>query len=208
MQMRLSGELDYQKEGTTFLYQLPEHKHLLNHPLTDQLINWYQHRHDVDIDNWPTDSNTKEQICRLLEQLLIPVQREFGEIKISYGFTSAKLNRYIQKNSPEGTCPAIDQHSGYETNKNNNAICQRGGIACDFKVAGFEDRMDIVARFIVDNLCFDKLYFYGTDKPIHLSINSAPKQHLQIMNISKNGRRIPGKKAFGVAAKVLATELQ
>jgi len=208
MHRRVSGKLNFEQRGAAYFYKSPDNSYLLNHPLAVQLINWYQHRHEVEIDNRPTGSNTKVLICDLLEQLLIPVEREFGDITISYGFTSAALNRYIQKNSPAGTCPAIDQHSGFETNKNNNAICQRGGLACDFKVAGFENKMEVIAKFIVDNLCFDKLYYYGADKPIHLSISAAPQQHLQIMNISKNGRRIPGKKAFGDEAKLLAAELQ
>ena len=124
----------------------------------------YQHRHDIDIDNRPTDSDSRVLICDLIAQLLIPVQREFGDITISYGFTSAALNRYIQKNSPAGTCPAIDQHSGFETNKNNNVICKRGGLACDFRVAGFEGRMNVVTKFVVDNLCFDNLYYYGVNR--------------------------------------------
>ena len=39
IQIRLSDELDYEKEGTTFLYHLPDNKHLLHHPLADQLVN-------------------------------------------------------------------------------------------------------------------------------------------------------------------------
>ncbi|NRA14947.1 MAG: hypothetical protein HRU04_05565 [Oceanospirillaceae bacterium] len=207
MHRRSSGALCYEKKGAAYFYQLPDKKYLLNHPLADQLINWHREKHKSDIDNTPTDSDTKTLICDLLQQLLIPIQDEFGEIKITYGFTSAALNRYIQKISPTGTCPAIDQHSALETNKNDNQICKRGGLACDFTVANFGDRMNSVTRFVIDNLNFDKLYYYDTDKPIHLSISETPEQHLQTMSISKNGRRIPGKKAYGTAAKLLAAEL-
>ncbi len=207
MHRRLLGKLDYEKKGAAFFYRLPDKKYLLNHPLADQLINWHQERHDADIDNTPSDNETKTLICDLLEQLLIPVQDEFGEIIITYGFTSAALNRYIQKNSPSGTCPSIDQHSGVERNKNNNVISERGGLACDFIVTDYGNKMGKVTKFIVENLTFDRLYYYGSDKPIHLSINDKPIKHLQIMNQSKTSRRIPGKKAYGTQAKLLAAEL-
>tara|TARA_B100000780_G_C20767280_1_gene304695 strand:+ start:111 stop:329 length:219 start_codon:yes stop_codon:yes gene_type:complete len=61
--------------------------------------------------------------------------------------------------------------------------------------------------FIVNNLDFDKIYYYGNDKPLHVSVGDKSEKHLQIMDVSKNGRRIPGKKAYGNKAKLLAEEL-
>ncbi len=207
MHMRISGGIEYEKRGSAYFYRLSDKKHLLNHPLADKLINWHQEVHKVDIENTPSGNESETLICDLLQQLLIPIQDEFGYINITYGFTSATLNRYIQKNSPSGTCPALDQHSAFEKNQNDNPICARGGLACDFTVEGFEDKMHIVTRYIVGNLNFDKLYYYASDRPIHLSISAAAERHLQIMNLSKNGRRIPGKKAYGAGAKLLAEEL-
>jgi hypothetical protein len=66
--------------------------------------------------------------------------------------------------------------------------------------------MDVVMNFIVNNLDFDKIYYYGDCKPIHVSVGENAVKHLQIMNVSDKGRRIPGKKAFGNKAKVLAEE--
>lgn len=67
--------------------------------------------------------------------------------------------------------------------------------------------MNEVMLFIVKNLSFDKVYFYGNDRPLHVSVGSESERHLQIMNVSDKGRRIPGRKAYGNKAKILAEEL-
>ena len=143
----------------------------------------------------------------LIETILLPVSKRFGDIKITYGFVSPELNRYIQKNSSSGTYPSIDQHAASELNNANNHICKRHGLACDFIVNGYEKQMGKVMLFIVNNLGFDKIYYYGKDKPLHVSVGDKSERHLQIMNVSDKGRRIPGKKAYGNKAKVLAEEL-
>jgi hypothetical protein len=54
-----------------------------------------------------------------------------------------------------------------------NPICSRIGAACDFFVAD-EDMLE-VAQWVVENTDFDRLYFYGKDKPIHISIGPEQK---------------------------------
>jgi hypothetical protein len=61
--------------------------------------------------------------------------------------------------------------------------------------------------FIVKNLGFDKIYYYGKDRPLHVSIGRKSEKHLQIMNVSNKGRRIPGRKAYGNKAIELAEEI-
>ena len=144
----------------------------------------------------------------MLETVLLPISNNLGDINVTYGFVSAELNKFIQENSASGTYPSIDQHSASELNNANNKICKRHGFACDFIVKGYENKMDKVMLFIVNNLAFDKIYYYGKDRPIHVSVGSENSKHLQVMNESKNGRRIPGKRAYGNKAKKLAEELQ
>ena len=180
---------------------------LLKHPLANQLLNWYQKKHHICIDNSPKEVESIKSIFMLVETVLIPVSKKFGEIKITYGFVSPELNRYIQRNSSSGTYPSTDQHAASELNQANNQICNRQGLACDFIVNGYEKQVGQIMLFIVNNLDFDKIYYYGNDKPLHVSVGDKSEKHLQIMDVSKNGRRIPGKKAYGNKAKVLAEEL-
>ena len=180
---------------------------LLKHPLANQLLNWYQKKHHICIDNSPKEVESIKSIFMLVETVLIPVSKKFGEIKITYGFVSPELNRYIQRNSSSGTYPSTDQHAASELNQANNQICNRQGLACDFIVNGYEKQVGQIMLFIVNNLDFDKIYYYGNDKPLHVSVGDKSEKHLQIMDVSKNGRRIPGKKAYGNKAKLLAEEL-
>jgi hypothetical protein len=207
MHMRVSGELKFVKKGNAFLYQLHDKQLLLKHPIANQLFNWYKNKHAISLDNTPKASESVLSAIVMLETVLLPISKEFGEVKITYGFVSSELNKYIQKNSSSGTYPSIDQHAASELNNSNTHICKRHGLACDFIVNGYEDQMDKVMFFIVNNLNFDKIYYYGKDKPLHVSVGNESERHLQIMNVSDKGRRIPGRKAYGNKAKVLAEEL-
>ena len=207
LDLQASGELQLVKKDNTFLYQLNDKSFLLKHPLADQLLNWHQEKHGISIHNSPKEVASINSILILIEAILLPVSKKFGEIKITYGFVSPELNRYIQRNSSSGTYPSTDQHAASELNQANNQICNRHGLACDFIVNDYENQMGQIMLFIVNNLDFDKIYYYGNDKPLHVSVGHKSERHLQIMNVSVNGRRIPGKKAYGNKAKVLAEEL-
>ncbi|TWX72211.1 hypothetical protein [Colwellia sp. C1TZA3] len=207
MHMRSSGKLAFVKKGNAFLYQLHDKKLLLNHPIANNLLNWYREKHQITIDNSPKEIESINSILILITSILLPVSRKFGNVRITYGFVSPKLNRYIQKNSSSGTFPPIDQHAASELTQYNKLICKRNGLACDFVVNGYEKKMDQVMLFIVKNLNFDKIYYYGNDKPLHVSIGNKSERHLQAMNLSDKGRRIPGRKAYGDEAKILAEEL-
>lgn len=170
------------------------------------LLNWHQAKHQFVGDNTP--STTSELfLAQLTKQILLPVAKHFGSLTITYGFTGPELNRYIQRLSPDGTAPTLDQHACNELNSIGKNICHRPGAACDLIVHGYEERMQVVAQFICEKLPFDKLYFYGRNRPIHISVSDEPLRHLQVMQKSANGRRYPGKKAFGDKAIALAKEL-
>jgi hypothetical protein len=207
MHQRESGQLKYVKKGRSFLYFLHDKSLLLKHPIADQLINWHHEKHPSSIDNFPKETESINSLIELIEKILIPVSREFNDITITYGFISAELNTYIQKNSASGTYPSIDQHAASELNKYNNPICKRSGLACDFYINGYETKMDKVMQFIVDKLNFDKIYYYGKERPLHVSVGINEEKHLQVMNMSEKGRRIPGQKAYGDKAKFLAKNI-
>ncbi|MBT3850301.1 hypothetical protein HOF60_03430, partial [bacterium] len=113
----------------------------------------------------------------------------------------------IQKNSSQGTYPPIDQHSSSEKNSAGNQICKRGGMACDFMVKDHKNKVPLIIEFIVSNLDYDKIYYYGNNRPLHVSVNSEPEKHLQIMNMSEHGKWVPGRKAYADKAIILANEL-
>ncbi len=207
MHRRAAGKLLFIKKGNSFFYYLHDKNILINHPLSKQLLNWYQDKHQLDINNYPIAVESKKSTLLLVEKILIPINKAFGELNITYGFVSAELNRYIQKNSSSGTAPYLDQHSASELNNANSLICNRHGLACDFLVKGYEKNMEEIMSFIVNNLDFDKVYYYGNNRPLHVSIGNNFEKHLQIMNVSDKGRRIPGRKAYGDNAKQLAADL-
>ncbi|TRX56699.1 hypothetical protein [Thalassomonas sp. M1454] len=162
-----------------------------------QIINWHHAKHGSGIDNTPKSESTILQLIQLTDKIIKPLESEFGKVNITYGYTSAELTRFIQKNSPAGTSPSIDQHACHDLNLKNNRITKRDGAACDFFIEQYKDKMDKIALYICNHLPFDKLYYYGNNRPIHVSFNVEPSKHLQVIGTSKNGRRIPGKKAYG-----------
>lgn len=174
--------------------------------IREQLIHWYKDRHSFDGPN-AVSAASDELLIRLELQILMPIVAAFGDITITYGFTCSALSRYIKVHAPKGTAPTLDQHACHEINTRGEPICKRAGAACDFWVKGHENDMHQIASFICQHLPFDKLYFYGRNRPIHVSYAPVPMRHLQIMQQSPSGRRIPGKKAFGNASVQLAKEL-
>ncbi|BBL72918.1 hypothetical protein [Methylomagnum ishizawai] len=65
-----------------------------------------------------------------------------------------------------------------------------GKAAVDFLVE--DEDMAEVARWIMANLPFDRLYFYGRERPIHVSSSAEPVGEAYEMR-EINGRRVPGK---------------
>lgn len=174
--------------------------------LYEQLLNWHLSKHAVPIDNTPSTASA-EYLNKLVLDILLPVTNQFGMLTITYGFTGPELSRYIKRISPAGTAPSIDQHACTELNSKGTTISNRPGAACDFSVKGHESSMNEIVLFICENLVFDKLYYYGKSRPIHISVADNPLCHLQVMQQSIKGRRFPGKKAYGEQAITLAKEL-
>jgi hypothetical protein len=69
------------------------------------------------------------------------------------------LRRAIQAGSNPRISPRDDQHAARELNSRHRPVCAHFGVACDFKVLGWESRMDEVASWIAHNLDFDALYY-------------------------------------------------
>ena len=104
----------------------------------------------------------------LSAKILDPVVERFGPIELTFAFVSPALDREIRKSPPANTSRAGDQHAGCELNSTGRPYCKRLGISCDFKAERVGSR--IVAAWIAAKTEFDRLYWYGDSRPIHVSI--------------------------------------
>jgi DNA phosphorothioation-associated putative methyltransferase len=136
------------------------------------------------VENIPDSPDSFNAIADLARLVLDPVVDYFGKIEITYGFCSAKLARHIKR----GIDPKLDQHSAYELNSRGKQICGRGGAAIDFLVVD-EDMLE-VAEWIAVHLSFDRLYYYGNARPLHVSFGPEARGELIEME-DVNGRRMP-----------------
>jgi hypothetical protein len=121
----------------------------------------------------------------LAETVLDPVIERFGALQVTYGFASWELIRQI----PGRIDPSRDQHAGYEMRSNGKPICSRLGQAADFFVPGTSTAT--VATWVAATRPFDRIYFYGGNLPLHVSIGPEEKQIIVAMMPSEGGRRIP-----------------
>lgn len=135
--------------------------------------------------NLPKLAQTYNSLHGLAKSILDPLIDYFGAIKLTYGFCSKELSRHIKTR----IAPQLDQHASEELTASGALICSRGGAACDFLVE--HEDMREVAEWVIGNLPFDRLYFYGSDRPVHVSWSISPASKAYEMLPSKSGRRIP-----------------
>jgi hypothetical protein len=140
------------------------------------------------VDNEPVEAESLDALIALCEAVLDPVVERFGPISITYALAGAPLSRRVMKEMGR-VAPKLDQHAAHELNRNGRRVCERGGAATDFQVVGFSSLE--VARWIVSNTRFDRLYFYGPDRPIHVSVAVEPNREIVLMRESALGRRVP-----------------
>ncbi len=135
--------------------------------------------------NIPLRAESYNALHALATQILDPVIDYFGDIRLTYGFSSAALTKHI----PARIAPELDQHAACEFGRSGKLICGRGGAACDFLVE--DEDMREVANWIIANLSFDRLYFYGSARPIHVSFAPEPAGAAYTMQRGPSGRLIP-----------------
>lgn len=135
--------------------------------------------------NLPKQAESYNALAALAQHIIDPVMDYFGGIELTYGFCSPELAKHI-KGSID---PKRDQHAVHEVNTRGNLICERKGAACDFIVP--DENMLEVAQWIVQNTPFDRLYFYGNDKPLHVSYGDEHNRAIVLMLPGKSGRLVP-----------------
>jgi DNA phosphorothioation-associated putative methyltransferase len=135
--------------------------------------------------NLPEQVETYTALTRLATLVLDPVVDYFGAISLTYGFCSRELAKHI----PGRITPALDQHASHELNPRGKPICNRLGAAVDFIVTD-ESTLE-VAQWIVQNTPFDRLYFYGDHRPLHVSCGPDDKREVVVMIEKAGGRLVP-----------------
>ncbi|MBW4652601.1 MAG: hypothetical protein KME20_06115 [Kaiparowitsia implicata GSE-PSE-MK54-09C] len=112
-----------------------------------------------------------------------PAERRRDRFQLTYGFCSVDLKRWLAKKDPltgkkHGIAtPSLDQHMAHEVKRNGRYYCDRLGAACDFRIVELES--DRLMEWILEQqLPFDSLYYYGSDRPIHISYGPQHKQNI------------------------------
>jgi DNA phosphorothioation-associated putative methyltransferase len=149
------------------------------------LIECGQTQRRLGIANLPLRSETFNALHSLCVELLDPLIDYFGAIQLTYGFASPELTKHIQG----AISPKLDQHASCELTSRGAPVCARGGAACDFLVE--DEDMAAVADWIVANLPFDRLYFYGHNRPLHMSWSSNPASEAFALVRGPSGRLLP-----------------
>jgi DNA phosphorothioation-associated putative methyltransferase len=146
------------------------------------------------IENSPHSPDSFNALADLARLILDPIVEYFGKIEITHGFCSAELARQIKG----GIDTRLDQHSAYELNTRGKRMCDRGGAAVDLLVVD-EDMRD-VADWIAVHLPFDRLYYYGPARPLHVSYGPEARGELIEME-DVNGRRMPRRRRRAAAIR-------
>jgi hypothetical protein len=146
---------------------------------------WQRLAGEGGFDNRPRQPESYTALMELAEQVLDPVIDWFGMVELTYGFCSPGLAREI----PGRIDPKRDQHAAHERNRLGRLVCPRRGAAVDFVIAD-EDMLE-VARWVAANTPFDRLYFYGADKPIHVSYGPEHSRQVVTMRPGPSGRLVP-----------------
>lgn len=152
-----------------------------------QLIECGETQHNTGLANCPKQPESYTALFDLATQILDPVIDYFGMINLTYGFCSHELGKHIKKR----VAPKLDQHAAHELNTKKNLICSRLGAAIDFIVV--DENMREVADWVAENTPFDRLYFYGVDRPIHVSYGPDQKREYIDLVMTEDGNPVPKK---------------
>lgn len=152
------------------------------------------------IDPYPKNSEETVAALQALNYFILdPIIDYFGfeKFQLTYGFCSASLKRYFNQKDPvtgmkNGRVdPSRDQHIAHEMNRKGEYYCKRLGAACDFIIKN-QQTNQVIEWILQAKLPFDSLYFYGNDRPLHISYG--PQQKREIWTFTKAG--MPTKKGI------------
>jgi DNA phosphorothioation-associated putative methyltransferase len=150
-----------------------------------QLVECGETQAQTKIANLPKEADSYTALYELATRILDLVIDYYGMIKLTYGFCSPELAKLI----PGRIAPELDQHAAHERKRNGKPICERLGAACDFVIE--DEDMEDVATWVFENTEVDRLYFYGNDRPIHVSYSTLPSRQFVHLVLSPTGKQIP-----------------
>jgi DNA phosphorothioation-associated putative methyltransferase len=134
--------------------------------------------------NRPLRAESYDALRDLTRYILDPVVEYFGMVMLTYCYAGPVLSKEIGR----GIEPRRDQHAACELNSRGRSICARGGAAIDFYVA--DESMLEVARWVIAQTPFDRLYYYGDNRPIHVSYGPEHSQAIYVIQ-EVRGHRVP-----------------
>jgi hypothetical protein len=137
------------------------------------------------VDNLPREPETFAAMRELCATVLDPLVDRFGQLTLTYAFASPPLTRHIRARIH----PPLDQHAAHERTRSGKLICPRLGLAVDLLVPGVDSRR--VAAWITQHTAFDRLYYYGESRPIHVSVGPEAARQIVHMRPGPSGRLIP-----------------
>ncbi len=138
------------------------------------------------VPNLPKQPETYAAMREICELVLDPVIRAFEyPIELTYAFASQALAKNVKGRSS----PSRDQHASYELNTKNKPVCARLGMAVDFRIRDISS--GDVALYIAEGIVFDRLYYYGEDRPVHVSIGPERNGQIVQMLLSASGKLYP-----------------
>lgn len=137
------------------------------------------------VDNAPRASASFDALRSLCEAVLDPLWDALGQPILTYGFAGPRLNKLIAGR----IAPKLDQHAACEVNALGQPICGRLGASVDLYLPGMNTSE--VGRWIASSTSFDRLYFYGDDRPLHVSHGPQNSRVVVEMVARASGRRTP-----------------
>ncbi|WP_220092806.1 DNA phosphorothioation-associated putative methyltransferase [Paraburkholderia unamae] len=156
------------------------------------LIECGETQRQLGLRNLPLNAETYNALHDLAVNVLDPVIDYYGPIRLTYGFASSTLTKQIRG----GIAPKLDQHASCEHLPNGKPICDRRGAACDFIVE--DEAMDEVAHWIINHVVFDRLYYYGRNRPIHVSFSPTPARLAYALVPTSSGSVLPRPFSMGL----------
>lgn len=150
-----------------------------------QLIECGETQAKTCLQNLPEEPESFTALYELCRNILDPAIEYFGMIELTYGFCSREMAGKI----PKRIAPELDQHASHGRKRNGQPICPRLGAAVDFLIR--DENMREVAEWIIANLPFDRLYFYGDNKPLHVSFGPEQKRDAIEMRPTSKGILTP-----------------
>lgn len=141
--------------------------------------------------NMPTQQKTLQALSGIAKNILDPLTEHFAKPRLTYGLSCAANSLKISSR----IAPKRDQHASHELNASGRPICELGGAAVDFYIPGVDAAT--IAIFVARSLPFDAMYYYGKDKPLHVSWSTMPRALILEMRFRRDYQRyFPAKRSI------------